>query len=186
MSGLFFYSIPNMDTLTEINKKDSETADAGVALKIAIQGYPGAFHDIAARHFFKERKLDIVPGDTFDDLVDAIQEKDADLGLMAIENTLAGSIMSNYYRLLENGLEAIGEIYLRIRQNLMTLPGQKIEDLKEVYSHPMAIAQCKKFFHQYPHIHLVEAEDTALSAKWIQEKKNGLYGMKGLLRIEEV
>jgi prephenate dehydratase len=90
---------------------------------------------------------------------------------MAIENTLAGGIMSNYYRLLENNLKATGEIYLRIKQNLMAMPGQRIEELKEVYSHPMAIAQCKKFFHPYQHIRLIEAEDTALSAKMIANSK---------------
>ncbi|HFA51074.1 MAG TPA: prephenate dehydratase [Bacteroidetes bacterium] len=159
-----------MDTLigTTINK--GKASSTQVALKIAIQGYPGAFHDIAARQFFKTREVEIVPGDTFDDLVQAIQNKTADLGLMAIENTLAGSIIGNYYRLLENGLEASGEIYLRIKQNLMALPGQKIEGLREVYSHPMAIAQCKKYFQQHPHIRLVEAEDTALSAKHIRDK----------------
>lgn len=157
-----------MDTLTEIPKKSTESE---IALKVAIQGYPGAFHDIASRHYFEDKKIEIVPGHTFDDLVDLIKNKTADIGLMAIENTLAGGIMSNYYRLLENNLKATGEIYLRIRQNLMALPGQRIEELIEVYSHPMAIAQCKKFFQQHQHIRLIEAEDTALSAKMIANGK---------------
>ncbi|MEZ4957725.1 MAG: prephenate dehydratase domain-containing protein [Saprospiraceae bacterium] len=157
-----------MDTLTEIPKKSTESE---IALKVAIQGYPGAFHDIASRHYFEDKKIEIVPGHTFDDLVDLIKNKTADIGLMAIENTLAGGIMSNYYRLLENNLKATGEIYLRIKQNLMALPGQRIEELIEVYSHPMAIAQCKKFFHPYQHIRLIEAEDTALSAKMIANGK---------------
>ncbi len=156
-----------MDTLTETLKNHTETA----VIKVAIQGYPGAFHDIASRRYFENREIEIIPGHSFDDVVNLIKNKTADVGLMAIENTLAGSIMSNYYRLLENNLKATGEIYLRIKQNLMALPGQKIEELKEVYSHPMAIAQCKQFFHQYPHIHLVEAEDTALSAKMIADGK---------------
>jgi prephenate dehydratase len=157
-----------MDTLTEIPKKSTESE---IALKVAIQGYPGAFHDIASRHYFEDKKIEIVPGHTFDDLVDLIKNKTADIGLMAIENTLAGGIMSNYYRLLENNLKATGEIYLRIKQNLMAMPGQRIEELKEVYSHPMAIAQCKKFFQQHQHIRLIEAEDTALSAKMIANGK---------------
>lgn len=157
-----------MDTLTETPKKSTESE---VALKVAIQGYPGAFHDIASRHYFEDKKIEIVPGHTFDDLVELIKNKTADIGLMAIENTLAGGIMSNYYRLLENNLKATGEIYLRIKQNLMVLPGQNIENLKEVYSHPMAIAQCKKFFQQHRHIRLIEAEDTALSAKMIAHSK---------------
>ena len=157
-----------MDTLTETTDQSTKP---GTKLKVAIQGYPGAFHDIASRQYFNKNNVEIVPGHTFDDLVALVQNKTADVGLMAIENTLAGGIVSNYYRLLENNLKATGEIYLRIKQNLMTLPGQKIIDLKEVYSHPMAIAQCKRFFYQYPHIHLVEAEDTALSAKMIADQK---------------
>ncbi len=157
-----------MDTLTKTSKTTGKTPKE---VKVAIQGYPGAFHDIAARHFFKDMEVSAIPGHTFDDMVELVSNKTADLGLMAIENTLAGSIMSNYYRLLENHLQASGEIYLRIKQNLMALPDQQIEDIREVYSHPMAIAQCKKFFQQYPHIHLIETEDTALSAKKINEQK---------------
>ncbi len=157
-----------MNTLTETNDKIAETE---IVQKVAIQGYPGAFHDIASRHYFQGKKIEIVPGHTFDDLVDLILNKRVDVGLMAIENTLAGGIMSNYYRLLENNLKATGEIYLRIKQNLMALPGQQLADLTEVHSHPMAIAQCKKYFLQHRHIRLVEAEDTALSAKMIADGK---------------
>ncbi len=153
-----------LNTLTKISKTTG-------SIKVAIQGYPGAFHDIAARHFFKGTEVSAVPGHTFDDMVELVSNKDADSGLMAIENTLAGSIMGNYYRLLENDLQASGEIYLRIRQNLMALPGQKLEDISEVYSHPMAIAQCKRFFRACPHIRLIETEDTALSARRISEQK---------------
>jgi len=160
-----------MDSLTT---KPSGTAmdatDPCQPPKVAIQGYPGAFHDIAARSFLKGKAISILPGRTFSDMVESVKCGDADIGLMAIENTLAGSIMGNYYLLLENNLKATGEIYLRIKQNLMALPGQKTEDLREVYSHPMAIAQCKKFFHQHQHIRLIETEDTALSARNIQEK----------------
>ena len=157
-----------MDTLTETLKNNTAKK---TTLKVAIQGYPGAFHDIASRKYFDNKKVEIMPGRSFDDVINLIKNKIADVGLMAIENTLAGSIMSNYYRLLENDLKATGEIYLRIKQNLMVLPNQKIEELKEVYSHPMAIAQCKQFFRQYPNIHLVESEDTALSAKKIADDK---------------
>lgn len=145
-------------------------------LSVAIQGYPGAFHDIASRQYFEKHSVNIVPGDTFDDLVDLIKNKTVDVGLMAIENTLAGSIVSNYYRLLENNLKATGEIYLRIKQNLMVLPNVKIEEINEVYSHPMAIAQCKQFFKKHPHIRLIEAKDTALSAKIVADKKMGNTG----------
>jgi prephenate dehydratase len=88
---------------------------------------------------------------------------------MAIENSVAGSIMGNYRLLHKSELQATGEVYLRIKQNLMALPGTRISELKEVHSHPMAIAQCEVFFRQHPHIRLIESEDTALSAKWIAE-----------------
>ena len=90
---------------------------------------------------------------------------------MAIENTLAGSLMNNYKLLSSSSLHITGEVFLRIKQNLMVWPGQKIEDLKEVHSHPIAIAQCRAFFSQYPHIRLVETVDTALSAKRIREEE---------------
>lgn len=161
-----------MDTFTEMSTKELNNSIEKAPLKVAIQGFPGAFHDIAAKYYFKEKEVTPVPGNTFDDMVALIINKKVDIGLMAIENTLAGSIMSNYYRLMENDLQATGEIYLRIKQNLMALPGQSIEDLTEVHSHPMAIAQCKKYFQKHPHIRLIETQDTALSAKRIKE--NGM------------
>ena len=94
-----------------------------------------------------------------------------DYGITAIENSIAGSILPNYSLLLESNLSIIGEIYLRIKQNLVALPGQRIEDIKEVHSHPMAILQCQRFFDDYPHIRLVDSMDTALSAKEIADKK---------------
>lgn len=141
-------------------------------LRVAIQGVPGAFHDIAARQYYGKDKVEIVPAHTFEELVGMVEKGEAaDVGLMAIENTLAGSIMDNYRLLLHSSLQATGEVYLRIRQNLMALPGQSIESITEVFSHPMAIAQCSEFFRQYPHILLIEAEDTALSARLIKEKQ---------------
>ena len=141
------------------------------ALKVAIQGYPGAFHEIAARLYFGERDLEIVPAHTFDDLVHAVETEATDTALMAIENSLGGSLMYNYNLLYAGNFSIVGEVFLRIKQNLMTLPGQRVEDLEEVRSHPMAIAQCRAFFSNYPHIRLVETVDTALSAKEISEKQ---------------
>jgi prephenate dehydratase len=138
--------------------------------RVAIQGYPGSFHDIAARLFFEDGNIEVVPCNTFEDLLTKIEEGSTDCtGLMAIENSVAGSIMGNYRLLHKSELQATGEVYLRIKQNLMALPGTKISELKEVHSHPMAIAQCETFFRQHPHIRLIESEDTALSAKWIAE-----------------
>lgn len=139
-------------------------------MKICIQGIAGAFHEIAARHCFQEEDIEIVPAETFDDLVAMIlDQKKVDIGLMAIENTLAGSLMYNYQLLNESPLAISGEVYLRIKHNLLALPGTGIEDLTEVHSHPMAIAQCREFFRRHPHIRLVETADTALSARELRD-----------------
>ncbi|KGE87093.1 prephenate dehydratase [Phaeodactylibacter xiamenensis] len=139
-------------------------------MRVSIQGYAGAFHEVAARHCFQNQPLEIVPAHTFEDLVGMVEaQEEADIGLMAIENTLAGSIMRNYTLLQQSGLHITGEVFLRIKQNLMVLPGVRIEELREVHSHPMAIAQCREFFTQYPNIRLVETVDTALSAREISE-----------------
>lgn len=139
--------------------------------KVAIQGGMGAFHEIAARKYFNNIDIELVPCDTFDNITDLVSEKKIDYGLMAIENTVAGSLIQNYALIQESDVKIIGEDFLRIKHNLVALPGQSINDLKEVHSHYMAIAQCRKFFKQYPEIKLVESPDTALSARKIQEKK---------------
>jgi prephenate dehydratase len=140
-------------------------------LKIAIQGVQGAFHEIAARYFHTADDIEIVPADTFDILVQKVESGEADAAVMAIENTIAGSILRNYNLLNNSNLRIKGEVFLRIKQNLMALNGVKIEDLKEVHSHPIALQQCVDFFEKYPHIRLVEAHDTALVAREIKEKK---------------
>ncbi len=150
-----------------------ENPDLGQNTKrIAIQGIRGAFHEIAARRYFgNDANLEIVEATTFDDLVEmTFVGKNVDAALMAIENTIAGSLMHNYNLLNNNDLYIKGEVYLRIVQNLIVAPGVKIEDLTEVYSHPVALAQCVNFFKNYPHIKLIEATDTALSVKMIKEK----------------
>jgi prephenate dehydratase len=156
---------------TSIETEVTAVSEAQPKLKVAIQGVPGAFHDIAARHFFGADRVEIVPAHTFRQLVEQVDNGAADTGLMAIENTIYGSIISNYRLLTASRLRAVGEVYLRIRQNLMALPGQRIEDLKEVHSHPIAIAQCDEFFAQHSHIRLVEMEDTALSAQRIAQQQ---------------
>ncbi|MFQ5447307.1 MAG: prephenate dehydratase, partial [Saprospiraceae bacterium] len=158
-------------SITAENEAATLPATEPALLKVAIQGYPGAFHDIAARRHFGESRVEIAAAATFEEMMGLVEKGGADIGLMAIENTVAGSIMGNYRLLNQSRLHATGEVYLRIRQNLLALPGQKVEDLTEVWSHPMAIAQCQEFFRQYPHIRLVETEDTAHSAHMIQEEK---------------
>ncbi len=148
---------------------DSKLTEIGLK-KVAIQGGTGAFHEIAARNYF-DFDIEIVPCETFENITDLLARKEIDFGIMAIENTVAGSLIPNYVLLKESPVKIVGEEYLRIKQNLIALPGQKIEDLTEVHSHYMAIAQCRKFFKQYAEIKLVESIDTALSAQLIGEKK---------------
>ena len=146
-------------------------------IRVAIQGFEGAFHEIAARYFFAPRQVEVVPCETFEALVQAVEQGDkADIGIMAIENTLAGSLMSNYQLLNESTLTIRGEVFLRIKQNLMALPGTRISDLREVYSHPIAIAQCTRFFRDYPGIKLIEGLDTALSAREIRDHSDPFTG----------
>ncbi len=146
------------------------SADIGKK-RIAIQGGYGAFHEIAAMHYFNSEEIEIVPRSTFKDLFKSLKMRQAEYGIMAIENSLAGSILPNYTLIRESKQRIIGEIYLRIKQNLVVLPGVTIDDLIDVYSHPMAILQCQEFFEHYPHIRLIESSDTALSAKEIKEKQ---------------
>lgn len=160
-----------MNTITE-QLVQNQNVENDRPLKIGIQGIAGAFHDIAAQRYFSDRPIEVVPAQTFPELVEELTlNKAYDLGIMAIENTLGGSLVFNYQLLNESEVTIIGELYLRIKQNLMALPGQRIEDLVEVRSHPMAIAQCRAFFRQLPHIKLVETSDTALSAKEIRDNQ---------------
>jgi len=139
--------------------------------RIAIQGGYGAFHEIAALHYFGDEDIEIVPRNTFKDLFKSLNANHVDYGITAIENSLAGSILPNYGLILESNMEIVGEVYLRIKQNLVAMPGQTMDTISEVYSHPMAILQCQKFFEDYPNIKLVDSSDTALSAKRIADER---------------
>ena len=140
--------------------------------KVAIQGYPGAFHEIAARLYYQDEDIEIVAADTFDEVVAKVENNaGADAGLMAIENSIAGSLLYNYNLLNRSSVSISGEVYIRIKQNLLALPGVAIDELEEVHSHYMAIAQCKEFFKQFPSIKLVETVDTAQSARHISQNK---------------
>jgi prephenate dehydratase len=139
--------------------------------KVAIQGYEGSFHQVAARHFFG-KNVEVITCDTFRQVVQlGADAKLSDGGVMAIENSIAGSILPNYNLLQKSKLQVIGEVYLSISQNLLTYPGVKLEDIKEVHSHPMAILQCLDYLEKY-NWKLVESEDTALSAKVVHQNKS--------------
>jgi prephenate dehydratase len=139
--------------------------------KVAIQGVAGCFHDIAARQFFQDETIQTIPCETFKDLFATIKKDNSILGAVAIENTIAGSLLPNHNMLKESGMSILGETKLRIEHNLVALPGQKIEDITEVLSHPMALMQCEDFLAKYPNLKAVEADDTAGSAKMIAEGK---------------
>lgn len=139
-------------------------------LKVAIQGYPGSFHEEAARKFWPNAELTLVPADSFDILGEMLMSGEVDIAVMAIENSIAGTILQNYRILREKNFWVSGEIYLRIKHNLLAVQGATLEDIKEVTSHPMAINQCRDFLGQFPHWKIVESEDTALSAQKVADK----------------
>jgi prephenate dehydratase len=148
--------------------------------KIAIQGIKGSFHHQVAQEYYEQ---DVVVDEclSFDELVDSLLSGKAYQAVMAIENSIAGPIIPNYALIDKNNLHIIGEHYLRIHQNLMALKGQKIEDITEVHSHPMALLQCMDFLKKYPNIKLVEDKDTAETARRIQEKQ-----LKGIAAIASI
>ena len=139
--------------------------------KVAIQGVSGAFHEIAARQYFEGEEIESLPCITFKDLFRALAADESLLGIIAIENTIAGSLLQNHNLLRESGCMIVGEHKLRIEHNLAALPGQRIEDIQEVYSHPIALMQCEDFIDEHRHMKAIESEDTALSAKEIADNK---------------
>jgi prephenate dehydratase len=140
------------------------------ALKIGIQGVRASFHDVAAQEYFKGRKFELCECASFRRLCDALAGQESDFSLMAIENSIAGSILPNYLLLERFKFKIVGEVYLRIEMNLMALADQKIEDLQVVQSHPMALFQCEDFLALHPHLKVLEVADTAESAQHIKEK----------------
>lgn len=146
-------------------------------MNIAIQGIKGSFHHIVAERYFGKANH-LIECMTFAEMPDLVTKGNVNAAVMAIENSIAGAILPNYALIDESDLMVTGEFFLPIHHNLMALKGQSISDIVEVYSHPMALLQCRKFFRQYPHIHLVEDKDTADVAKRIQEGK-----LKGVAAI---
>lgn len=148
-----------------------KTVEAQPAVRVAIQGYEGSFHQEAARKFFG-KSVDVIPCATFREVVRvASSRKESEGGVMAIENSIAGSILPNYNLLGKSSLRIVGEVYLQIRQQLLANHGVTLEDIREVHSHPMAIQQCVDFLDGQGW-KLVETEDTALSAKFVRQRKS--------------
>ena len=143
----------------------------GGCFRVSIQGYEGSFHEVAARQYFG-KNVEILPCANFREVVKiAGNKKESDGGVMAIENSIAGSILPNYNLLQKANLQVTGEVYLQINQNLLVNPGIKLEDIREVHSHPMAILQCIDYLEKY-NWKLIETEDTALSAKHVHQHKS--------------
>jgi len=137
---------------------------------VAIQGVKGSFHHIVSQEYFN-KPVEVIECLTFDEVVESLISKKSDAVIMALENSIAGSIIPNYALINKFNLHVVGEHYLDIQHNLMALPNQKIADIKEVYSHPMALLQCMDFFKEYPHIKLVEDKDTAEVAERIHKQQ---------------
>ena len=150
MTGFIFY---NMDKL-----------------KVTIQGVAGCFHDAAAREYFAGQDIETVPFDTFHDMFDALEGDASLVGIVAIENTIAGSLLQNHEMLRRSKLRIIGEHKKRISHVLAALPGQSIDELSEVNSHPMALMQCEQYLRRHPNLKMIERFDTAGSAKEIAEQ----------------
>jgi prephenate dehydratase len=140
-------------------------------MKVAIQGEHGSFHEVAARQYFIYDEVEIIPCSTFDLTLNTVRAGEADFAVMAIENARSGSILYNYTLIRESGLKILGEHNLRVKQNLMAMPDQQITDIREIRSHPIAIAQCMTFLNQFPGMTLIESDDTAGSARQVSENK---------------
>lgn len=137
--------------------------------RIAIQGTLGSFHDIAAHNYFEGEEIELICCATFEDVFNAVQEDSKVIGLAAIENTIAGSLLHNYELLKQSNLQIIGEHKLRISHCICCLPEEDWDDITEVNSHPIALMQCRDFLSRHPKMKVVEAEDTALSAEIIKK-----------------
>lgn len=143
-------------------------------INVAIQGIVGSYHDIAAHQFFGNKDIEPVCCTTFEKVFEQIKSDESTIGMVAIENTIAGSLLHNYDLIRENGVTIVGEHKLRISHSIMCLPEDNWENLTEVNSHPVALAQCRTFLNNHRALKIVETDDTAGSAKDIKE--NNLRG----------
>ena len=138
--------------------------------RVTIQGIHGCYHDAAARNFFKDEEIETIPCETFPEMFNTLRNDASLYGIVAIENTIAGSILPNHELLRQSNLQIIGEYKMHISHVLAALPGDTLESITELNSHPMALMQCEQFLQRHPHIKMVEKFDTAGSAREISEK----------------
>ena len=139
--------------------------------RVTIQGVAGCFHEAAAKEYFADESIDIIPCETFPILFDKLKYDASLLGIIAIENTIAGSLLQNHELLRQSNLGIVGEQHLYISHVLCALPGQTIDQLTEVNSHPMALMQCEQYLLRHPNLKMVETSDTAGSAQYIAENQ---------------
>ena len=139
--------------------------------RVTIQGVAGCYHDAAARAYFRDEKITTIPCDSFTELFQRMGCDASLLGIIAIENTIAGSILPNHELLRQSNMRIIGEHKMHISHVLAALPGQSIDELSEVNSHPMALMQCEQYLRQHPNLKMIEKFDTAGSAQEIAEQK---------------
>lgn len=139
-------------------------------LKVTIQGVAGCFHDAAAREYFAGHDVETLPFDTFQQMFDALASDASLVGIVAIENTIAGSLLQNHEMLRQSPLRIFGEYKMRISHVLAALPGESIDSLTEVNSHPMALMQCEQYLRRHPNLKMIERFDTAGSARDIAEQ----------------
>ena len=157
----FLYLLRYMDNSGEQHSK----------IRVAIQGEQGCYHELAARQYFEGKDVEIVPSQTFQTLFDSLASDSHLMGIMAIENTIAGNLLQNHELLRNSQRVVVGEYRLHISHVLCALPGQVISDITEVNSHPIALMQCKVFLDTLPGIKVVEVDDTAGAARDIAEKQ---------------
>jgi len=154
-------------------------------MRISVQGEKGCFHEVAARQYFSNKDIDIVPCTTFDLTLMAVKDKMADFAIMAIENARSGSILYNYTLIRESGMKILGEHNLRVKQNLMAMPGQPLLAIREIRSHPIALSQCMTYLNRLRGVVLIESDDTAGSARYISENKlNGVAAIAPAMAAE--
>ena len=139
-------------------------------IKVAIQGIATSFHEVAAQSYFQQ-PLETIECLSFHALCESLKHNRAEYAVMAIENSIAGSILPNYFLLQDYHFSIVGEIYLPIHMHLLALPGVKLEQIKTIESHPMAIRQCSEYLHKLEGVEIRESDDTALSAQRVKEKK---------------
>jgi prephenate dehydratase len=164
-------------TKTDVNGQTLRAARNGKAIglknkktRVAIQGIAASFHEVAAFAFFNE-SIETVECLSFHELCESLKNGTSDFAVMAIENSIAGSILPNYFLLQSYHFNIIGELYLPIHMHLLALPGVKLEDIRTIESHPMAIRQCTEYIHSLSNVEVRESDDTALSAKRVKELK---------------